>query len=179
MGRAGMMCTTMLFGLPLSTSMTVTTCGSRWFDKMPPMRAQGQFVFGFQPNTSQLKYRPTGINNPKGATPMSKYGDDYICSCEMNMVSCKNDYHADHCELWQEPSFKDGTDEWDGDLGCLVLARSPWHNPEDYVWDGDEPVVRKTTALERFIETVEEAVAEIPDLEQEALDALGDKTAEK
>jgi hypothetical protein len=75
--------------------------------------------------------------------------------------------HADSCELWQEQSFRDGHDEWDGDLGCLVLVRSPWQNPEEWVWDGDEPVVRVATAAQREVE-----VEYIGDLEQEALDAL-------
>lgn len=74
---------------------------------------------------------------------MSKYGDEYKCTCEMEYVSCKNSYHAEMCELWQEETFKSGLDEWDGDLGCLVLAQSPWQHPEDFIWDGDEPVVRK------------------------------------
>lgn len=138
---------------------------------MTPQYAQGQFVFGFQPNAAQ------SINYPKGATPMSKYGDDHVCTCEMNFVSCRNVDHADSCELWLEPSFKSGDDEWDSDLGCLVLARSPWQHPEDFVWDGDNPVVSVQTALDRSTAPATDAEF-IGPLEQEAMDALTDGVAE-
>lgn len=82
---------------------------------------------------------------------MSKYADDYICTCEMNLVTCINDYHAQSCDLWLEPTFVDGSDEWDGDLGTLVLNRSPWHNADDYIWNGDTPVCRKATAEARTV----------------------------
>ncbi len=125
---------------------------------------------------------------------MSKYGDDHVCTCEMNLVSCKNQYHADSCELWLEETFRDGSDEWDGDLGCLVIARSPWQNAEEWIWNGDTPVVRKHTATERhFAEAIsewEQATGEfdrstvegtgielIGELEQEVLDALANGSA--
>lgn len=115
---------------------------------------------------------------------MSKYGDDYSCTCEMNLVSCRNDLHAGTCELWQEPSFVSGLDEWDSDLGCLTLSQSPWSRPEEFVWDGDNPVVRNSTqtALGEAVaewELVEQAKDErhISDLEQEVMDALTAGTA--
>lgn len=121
---------------------------------------------------------------------MSRYGDDFKCTCEMEFVSCVNKYHADSCELWLEPSFKDGSDEWDGDLGCLVLSRSPWDMPEEFVWNGDTPVIRKSTAEERITAEVHGAIEKwigdrttdvttgtspieiISELEQEVLDQL-------
>lgn len=119
---------------------------------------------------------------------MSKYGDDYVCTCEMHLVSARNKFHADSCELWLEPTFKDGTDEWDGDLGCLVLAQSPWENADEWIWNGDTPVVRKATADERT--NLAEAVAEweaangdfdgielIGEGEQEVIDALANGSA--
>lgn len=121
---------------------------------------------------------------------MSKYGDEYKCTCEMDLVTAINVYHAETCDLWNEPTFKDGSDEWDGDLGCLVLNRNPWENAEEYLWDGDTPVVRKATAEARIssgpltvinglTEVLEEweggptdVVDMIPEGEQEVLDAL-------
>lgn len=130
---------------------------------------------------------------------MSKYADDFYCTCEMQLVTCVNKYHAESCELWNEPTFVDGSDEWDGDLGTLVLNRSPWHNAEDYIWNGDEPVVRKTTAIARQNTTADADMAEvialwenaagtpkcdevveaelIPEGEQEVLDALSTGSA--
>lgn len=116
---------------------------------------------------------------------MSKYGDDYTCTCEMQLVSCRNDLHGARCELWQDQSFIDGLDEWDGDLGTLVLALSPWHNAEEWVWNGDTPVVRKATTERTFDEKMAEvidaweggapeAATLISICEQEALDALCD-----
>lgn len=121
---------------------------------------------------------------------MSKYGDDYVCTCEMDLVSCKNEFHAESCQLWNEPTFVAGSDEWDGDLGCLVLARNPWDEADQWIWNGDTPVVRRQTAEERTqpLETIADIVAEwecidnapvepgtvefVGKLEQEALDAL-------
>lgn len=115
---------------------------------------------------------------------MSKYGDDNVCTCEMEYVTCKNEFHGSNCELWQEPTFQRNEDEWDGDLGCLVLASSPWANAEEWVWNGDTPVVKKTTAEERdMMVAMAEVISEwegepkethISAEEQEALDALCD-----
>ncbi len=74
------------------------------------------------------------------------------CTCAMEHVSARNDLHDSHCDLWSEPTFRDGSDEWDGDLGCLVLNRSPWEHAEDFVWNGDTPVVAQTTAAMRAVQ---------------------------
>lgn len=108
---------------------------------------------------------------------MSRYADDYTCTCEMQLVCTKNDQHADSCELWQEETFRNGSDEWDGSLGTLVLNRNPWDRPGDYVWDGDNPIVSIDTAIDRMAETVSDDVP-IGALEQEALDCLTAGSAE-
>ena|ERR1700746_3048660 len=128
---------------------------------------------------------------------MSRYGDDYVCTCEMHYVSCKNADHSSMCDLWMEPTFKSGDDEWDPERGILTVASSPWNNADEWIWDGDTPVCKRTTAQIRTdcepVETIQDIVAEwsanstfvnaspveyVGKLEQEALDALTTGTAE-
>lgn len=99
----------------------------------------------------------------------------------------KNDNHDDKCDLWFNRLFWDGEYKWDGAIGRLVIdfklptadvytpvSANPWENAEDYVWDGDNPIISIATALDRMENAKEDALNGddwLSPLEDEALAA--------
>lgn len=103
------------------------------------------------------------------------------CDCTMEFSRTTNESHDNVCALWAEPTFWDGDDYWDGEAGRLATSplglnaaltaqntydypANPYEHAEDYIWDGDTPVVLKTTAEARtsapaVCEQEDEAVA--------------------
>lgn len=79
------------------------------------------------------------------------YPMDMRCDCTMQFQSTKNNNHDDNCELWLEKSFWDQETEWDPQLQRLIKSMSvnPYENAEEFIWDGDTPVVSKVTAQSR------------------------------
>lgn len=114
---------------------------------------------------------------------------EMTCNCTMQFQRTCNDNHDDSCPLWHERTFWDGEDYWDGEAQRLAVApmgmngaittefpydesypTNPYEHAEDYIWDGDTPVVSKATAQARVPR--ENRAPEPCDQEDEAVAAM-------
>lgn len=96
------------------------------------------------------------------------------CNCTMEGFTTANHNHDDDCRLWWEVNFCMGDEHWDAELQrmqsgpYLPKSVNPYENAEDYIWDGDTPVISKLSAADRAVQTPlcrheEEALAAITD----------------
>jgi len=97
----------------------------------------------------------------------------------------KNDNLDDQCELWFNRMFWDGEYKWDGSIGRLVIDfklpqadvytpsySNPYDHAEDYIWDGDNPIISVSTAIDRAMASQDvHGDDPISELEDEALAA--------
>jgi hypothetical protein len=107
-------------------------------------------------------------------------GEAVHCTCSMDGFTTANSNHDDACRLWWEIPFCMGEDVWDAEIQRLVprsgeaRSTSPWVNADEYIWDGDTPVIRTDTAMSRLISTQPDdvEVIEVGVLEAEAVAAV-------
>lgn len=101
----------------------------------------------------------------------------------MQYCDVMNHNHDDKCPLWFNRYFWDGEYKWDSQIQRLVIdfkmpapdashaAHTPWEHAEDYVWDGDNPIISVSEAIDRMETKRDETDNQVCALEEEAFEA--------
>jgi hypothetical protein len=153
--------------VPNVTDPTYPTFASIWDDQMKRTKRPVETVV---PNWDALDVdRHIAIFGPLADLIRTKdVPMETACNCTMQFQRTCNDNHDDNCPLWHERTFWDGDDYWDGEAQRLATAPlgmngaittefpyidangvNPYENAEQFIWDGDTPVISKAIAAER------------------------------
>lgn len=152
--------------VPNVTDPTYPTFASIWDDQMKRTKRPVETIV---PNWDAVDVdRHIAIFGPLADMLRSKDERmEMTCNCTMQFQRTENDNHDDSCPLWGERTFWDGDDYWDGEAQALRVAPlgmnprtgvefvspaerlNPYENADQYIWDGDTPIVSKATAEAR------------------------------
>lgn len=108
------------------------------------------------------------------------------CNCTMENTFTNNDNHDDSCDLWEDVAFVFGDKAWSPDEQRLIPAPlglnagmypnrlNPYEHADEFIWNGDTPVISKATAERRQASPLDDDIPALPinDLEDEFAAAL-------